>query len=82
MRRKHIPYQCPRCGYKSAKKWDMQRHLYGRDKECQGEVEDIELTDEIKESIIKNRIYHRPKEPEPIITININSVLTSPLNTP
>lgn len=75
MRRKHIPYQCPRCGYNSPKKWDMHRHLYGRTTQCQGEIEDIELTDDIKAGIMKNRIYHRPKEPPPPPTINIHGLI-------
>jgi hypothetical protein len=75
MRVKQNPFVCPRCGYKTQKKWDMIRHLYQRSVPCHGEVEDLELTEEIKQCIIKNKIYHRPKEKEQSNTTIINNVI-------
>jgi hypothetical protein len=39
----------------------MENHLLKRKKECPATENDIELTDEIKEFILKNRIYKIPK---------------------
>lgn len=78
MKNKISQYTCPRCGYKSSKKWDMQRHLYTRMKVCPGEVDDITLTEEIKESIIKNKVYQKPEEANTNATNNttvINSII-------
>jgi hypothetical protein len=58
---KHDPYMCPRCEYKTAHKPTMRKHLYNLKKPCPGIIEDITLTEEIKESILRNRIYHPPK---------------------
>ncbi len=55
-----IPYTCCRCGYKIKHKSCMIKHLYKRNKDCPGTVNDIELTDEIKEKILLNRIYKIP----------------------
>jgi hypothetical protein len=55
------PYTCPRCGYKTNDKRNMRRHLYKLKKICPAAENEIELTDEIKEKILTNRIYHLPK---------------------
>jgi hypothetical protein len=57
-----VPYTCPRCKYTTIHKNDMKRHLYNKKKDCPGSVNDIELTDEIKEKILKNRCYAVPKQ--------------------
>ncbi len=57
-------YACNRCGYKTAIKARMRRHLYCLKKICPGSKNDIELTEEIKEKILANRIYHMPKPVE------------------
>ncbi len=59
---KIIPYTCIRCDYQTIEKRNMRRHLYNRLKSCQSKKNKIELTDEIKEEILNNRIYHIPKE--------------------
>jgi hypothetical protein len=51
------PYTCPRCGYTTSNCGDMKRHLYHKKKVCPGQHDDIELTDEIKEIVMKNRVY-------------------------
>ena len=77
MKNKIPPYTCPRCGYQSPRKWDIHRHLYTRTTRCPGVVDDIELTEEIKQYIINNRVF-KPKKQEPTSTTNttiINSVV-------
>jgi len=47
----------------------MYRHLYELLKPCPQSENNIELTDEIKECILKNRVYHIPKKTETQILI-------------
>ena len=63
MRKKPILYTCPACGYETNRKDNMRGHLYNR-KPCPKAILDIELTDEIKEYIMVNRVYHPPKSSE------------------
>lgn len=58
------PYTCVRCGYNSDQKNNMRYHLYKRQNVCPGVVDDIELTDEVKDQIMRNRVYHIPKTDE------------------
>ena len=57
------PYTCCRCGYETRRKDHMEKHLYKLFTQCPGATQDIELTDEIKEAIVKNRVYHPPPKP-------------------
>jgi hypothetical protein len=43
----------------------MRYHLYERKKICPGLVNDIELTEEIKQKILENRVYKIPKVEKP-----------------
>lgn len=52
------PYTCPRCGYETPKRPHMRYHFYATKKTCQGIVNTLELTDEIKHHVLDNRIYH------------------------
>jgi hypothetical protein len=62
MKKKKSPeYECPCCGYQTIHKNDMRRHLYNKMKQCPKLLHDIELTDEIKEYILQNRIYKQKK---------------------
>jgi coenzyme F420-reducing hydrogenase alpha subunit len=54
------PYECIVCGYSTPRKKDMRNHLYNLKKPCPRLANDIELTDEIKEYILANRIYRIP----------------------
>lgn len=65
------PYKCPRCGYETTHKPDMRKHLYTLKKECPGLINDIELTEEIKQKILKNRVYQIPKETKPVAPTKI-----------
>lgn len=55
------PYTCIRCGYQTRKRPDMIKHFSMRKKICPGSVNDIELTDELKEKILLNRVIDAKK---------------------
>jgi len=56
-------YMCPRCGYETNKKPCMRKHLYDMKTQCPGiKNASLELTNDIKEHILKNRVYDIPKE--------------------
>lgn len=61
MPKKRVNYECIRCGYETDSKSHMQKHLMQKIKPCPQTMNDIELTDEIKEYIINNRVYRIPK---------------------
>lgn len=50
-------YICPRCGYCTPKKPRIFDHLYKRKKTCPYKSNDIELTNEIKQSVLDNHVY-------------------------
>lgn len=52
----------------------MYRHLYQLQKECRKSENNIDLTDEIKQFILTNRVYHIPKQsPQQVIINQINN---------
>jgi len=53
-------YLCPRCHFSSNDKSAIRRHFYNLQKVCPATKNDIELTDEIKNYILNNRIYKIP----------------------
>ena len=65
------PYTCPRCDYQTGHKYSMINH-FKRKNVCP-DVNDLELTDEIKQKILDSRVYHKKKEPTSI-TNNINNI--------
>ncbi len=65
-----VPYTCCRCGYKINHKRSMKDHLYSRKKNCPALQNDIELTDEIKQYILDNRVFKIIKEEKPKSIIN------------
>lgn len=56
------PYTCPRCGLETRLKGNMSKHLYGIQKPCPAASNDIDLTPEIKEHILNNRVYRPHKQ--------------------
>lgn len=54
-----VPYTCFRCGYNTCIKNGMRKHL-NRKTMCPN-INNCELTDNIKQTILDNRIYHAPK---------------------
>lgn len=67
---KKTPYLCPRCNYSTSLKADMRKHLYHLQKPCPATDNVIELTEEIKQHILNNRVYHVPKPTNNAQTIN------------
>ncbi len=61
-----IPYTCCCCNFQSRDKNDMRRHLYGRKKKCPKTMTDIELTDDVKEYILENRVYRDTNDDKPV----------------
>lgn len=59
---KESPYTCIRCGYHTIFKAHMREHFYKKKTLCATIVNNIELTEEIKQHIINFRIYKIPKE--------------------
>lgn len=54
------PYTCVRCGLVSNHKNNMRLHL-NKKKPCPGVLNDIELTGQVINYILDNRVYHLPK---------------------
>ena len=72
MGKQKIMYCCPRCKYETSHKAFMRKHLYQLKKDCPGTHSLVELTNDIKEHILANRIWHPPPpedKPQPL-TIN------------
>lgn len=59
---KKEPYLCPRCGYETIRKDLMRKHLYNLKKPCPGQKNKIELTEPIKQEILRDRVYEIPSE--------------------
>ena len=55
-------YECPRCSYSTRHKTNMKNHFYKLKSSCPAVTSDMELTDEIKEHVLNNRVY-RPQTP-------------------
>lgn len=73
-RQSKTPYTCPCCGYNTSKKSHMHRHLNQLLKPCPKSENDIELTEEIKQKILRDRVYHIPKQtPQQIFIQQINN---------
>ena len=51
-----LNFTCIRCGYLSTNKPDMRKHLYKK-KTCPHLANDVELTNEVKEDILLNRVH-------------------------
>jgi hypothetical protein len=63
-------YECCRCGYTTIQKSRMKHHLYNRKIFCSIVYNDIELTDEIKEKILRDTKYNIPKKEKESTVIN------------
>lgn len=75
MRTKNKPYCCPRCGYKTQKKCDIARHFFNKKKLCPGQELELELSDDIKDIVLKNRVYQPPKQDTSSVVTNINTYM-------
>ena len=65
-----ISYQCPRCNYQTSKKTHMRQHLYSLKKPCGATQQDIELTDECKEKILRDRLLKPLQQPSQVVQNN------------
>lgn len=77
------PYTCICCGYTTRQKNDMRKH-FNKKKPCPKVKNVIELTDDIKEHILANKIYIIPEEKPVSINnhiinnyINNNNIITN-----
>lgn len=73
-------YLCPCCGYHTSHKGNMYFHLHKLKKQCPKTVNDIELTEAIKEHILQNRIYKVPKPEKPPTTVQNNNTVNQIIN--
>lgn len=74
MRGKEHPFECPRCDYKTNIKQNMKIHL-NRKNICPSLKSDLDLTDEVKEHILKKRVYlSKPDSKESPQVTNYNSI--------
>ena len=72
-RTKSEPYECYRCGYNTERRSYMKTHLYDRIGVCFAKKNRIDLTDEIKNDIMENRIYSpNKKQSTPEATSDLN----------
>ena len=77
---KNRNYACIRCNYETDSKSHMQRHLYEKKKACPQTRNLIELTDEIKQHILDNRIYIIPKVVKPTKASNNINITNNTMN--
>lgn len=79
MKNKREPFCCIRCGYTTERKENMRKHFTKLKKDCPAIKNDLALTDEIKDHILKNRVYHIPSpiiQQQNIINQTINNYNT------
>ena len=76
-------YSCVRCGYESQDRACMRRHFYKK-KPCPSTKNDIQLTEDIKQHILENRVYQIPKKEDPQKTtqniITYNNIMNNYIN--
>lgn len=60
-KQKRPNYTCPRCGLETSRRPDIKKH-FNIKKPCPGCVSTIILTDEVKQSVLENRIYRVDKQ--------------------
>lgn len=65
------PYTCPRCGFYSENRSKIVYHLFTKRKVCPGIISRIELTDEVKNDVLVNRIYVCPQSVSPVVINNV-----------
>lgn len=70
---------CPRCNYECKRKSHIEYH-FNRKKSCKN-LNNVDLTDEIKEVVIRDRVYHPPKQKsDPQIINNYNNQYNAVMN--
>lgn len=56
--KKSLPYTCPRCGYSTILKGNIKTH-FTRANICPSYIKDLDLTNEIKDYVLVNRVYNK-----------------------
>ena len=77
-KQKQKAYQCIRCGYETASKFNIKRHFYNTQKLCATTLNDIELTEDIKLHIVDYRRYCIPKKKD--VTVQNVNILNNFVN--
>lgn len=72
---KDHPYCCIRCGYQTKFKTSIAKHFYDRAKPCPALVNDIELTEEVKQYILANKIYRVQRKRE-MQRLQVNPIIS------
>lgn len=70
-------YECPRCGYQTNHKTNMRKHLYFIKNTCPTIKSMIELTDAVKDHILKYRRYLQETLSDKIINTNYNQIINN-----
>ena len=65
-------YTCPRCGMKTKFIAVIKKHFYNRLRICPALIDNIDLTDDVKQYVIINRIYRGSEATEDAIQ-NVSS---------
>lgn len=76
---KDFDYICPRCNYESKIKRNMSRHFFEKKNLC-ANINNLDLTDEIKEYVLTHKVYHKQKLPTEASMINNLNVLNNYVN--
>lgn len=74
------PFVCISCGYETHHKSSMWNHFYRKKKPCPKSQRDIDLTEDIKDYILQNRVYHIPIPPPPVVQQIINNTINQQIN--
>jgi hypothetical protein len=68
-------YICPRCAYQTSNKTHMHKHFTGLKKVCAATQADVELTEEVKEYVLANRVYRAPPPPPTVASVINNNLM-------
>jgi len=68
-------YICPRCDHETNQRNDMRRH-FNRKNKCH-DKNNLELTDEIKQTVLDNHRYHPPKKEKETVSNTINQTVNN-----
>lgn len=71
-------YQCPCCGYKTLQKAHMHKHLYQLKRQCPKTFQNVELTEEVKQCVMVNRVWSAKHEQQhyPAV-VNVTQIINN-----
>lgn len=70
-------YECPRCGYQTLQKSHMRNHLLLKKKPCPASKHSLEMTDDIKQHVLDNRVYIIKEDKSENVIINNYHVMNA-----